>query len=200
MIGWLKGRVIEKDAPELLLDVHGVGYELLAPMSTFAQLPERGGEVALYTHFVVREDAQVLYGFSSKNERSLFRSLIRVNGIGPKIALVILSGMDTQVFVRCVQNNDIGMLTKIPGIGRKIAERLLVEMRDRLKEPWAGENSQIMPTGVFVAVERHVAEAECALVALGYKPEDAAKMVAAVKSPDKVTSEQLIRAALRKMV
>lgn len=200
MIGWLKGRIIEKDAPELLLDVNGVGYEILAPMSTFAQLPEKSGEAVLYTHFVVREDAQILYGFASKNERSLFRSLIRVNGIGPKIALVILSGMDTQVFLRCVQNNDVATLIKIPGIGRKIAERLLIEMRDRLKEPWAGEATQMLPTGVYVAVERHVAEAECALVALGYKPADATKMVAAVKTPDKTTSEQLIRAALRKMV
>lgn len=201
MIGWLKGRLLEKHAPELLVDVNGVGYEVQVPMTTFYKLPE-SGPVELYTHFVVREDAQLLYGFASKSERSLFRSLIKVNGVGPRIALAILSGIEPQIFVSCVHNNDINALVKIPGIGKKTAERLLIEMRDRLKD-WFMEGEAILPGSTdaprISLANLLVREAESALVALGYKPAEAAKMIVAVNSPEIVTAEQLIKAALKRM-
>ena len=134
MIGRLQGVIVEKQAPELLLDVKGVGYEILAPISTFAMLGAIGSPATLYTHLSIREDAHQLYGFSDKNQRTLFRTLIKVSGVGPKMALAILSGMDAKAFAICVHNEDIAALTKLPGVGKKTAERLIVEMRDRLTE------------------------------------------------------------------
>ncbi len=185
MIGWLQGELLEKQAPELLINVHGVGYEVLAPMTTFFALPD-AGTVEIYTHFVVREDAQQLYGFARKDERRLFRTLIKVNGVGPKLALAILSSMDAPAFVACVQHDDITALTKIPGVGKKTAERLLIEMRDRLKD-WFTEGDATLVQGGLVAPSSSstaVTEAESALIALGYKPQDATKMVMAVVTDD----------------
>ncbi|MGS0729636.1 Holliday junction branch migration protein RuvA, partial [Shewanella sp. 0m-11] len=133
MIGRIRGLLIEKQAPEVLVDVSGVGYEIQMPLTSFFELPELGQEAVIYTHFIVREDAQLLYGFVSKQERSLFRLLIKANGVGPKLALTILSGMTAGEFVVCVERDDIATLVKLPGVGKKTAERLLVEMRDKLK-------------------------------------------------------------------
>ena len=197
MIGRLQGFIIEKQAPELLIDVHGVGYEVQAPLSTFAVLGKLGDPVTLYTHLAIREDAHQLYGFSDKSQRSLFRTLIKVSGVGPKLALAILSGMDVNAFARCVHQEDILGLTKLPGVGKKTAERLIVEMRDRLIE-WQA------PAPLWAAVEQNeqagknqlLQEAEGALVALGYKPQDASKML--MKVADTCTSaEDMIRQALR---
>ena len=134
MIGFLRGTLINKTAPQVLLDVNGVGYNILAPMSTFYDLPETGQVVQLLTHLSIREDAHVLFGFLSEQERGLFRSLIRINGVGPKLALAILSGISIEDFQRCVFENNIATLVKLPGIGKKTAERLIIEMRDRLPE------------------------------------------------------------------
>jgi Holliday junction DNA helicase RuvA len=138
MIGSVRGRIASKTPPQVMVDVGGVGYELEAPMSTFFHLPAVGAEVSLLTHLVVREDAHVLYAFATEGERRLFRSLIKVSGVGPKIALALLSGISVEAFSRCVVNEDITALTKVPGIGRKTAERLVIEMRDRLGEPGDG--------------------------------------------------------------
>lgn len=205
MIGWIKGRLLEKQAPFLLLDVNGVGYEIQAPMMTFYKLPEQG-VVELFTHFVVREDAQLLFGFATRDERSLFRSLIKVNGVGPKLALAILSSIDPEAFVICVHNDDVNALVKIPGIGKKTAERLLVEMRDLLKD-WHAQGDGKLP-GVETARpvskdNQLVHEAESALIALGYKPVEASKMIAAAKAGSEeafTTPESLIRAALKRMI
>ena len=134
MIGRLRGVIVGKTPPELLLDVNGVGYEVQSPMSTFYVLPDVGQEITIHTHFVVREDAQLLFGFMAESERSLFRTLIKVNGVGPKLALTILSGIEAEQFVYCVQNNDSAALVKLPGVGKKTAERLLVEMRDKFDD------------------------------------------------------------------
>ena len=132
MIGSLRGRIASKTPPQLTVEVGGLGYELEAPMSTFFHLPAVGEEVRLLTHLVVREDAHVLYAFATEEERRLFRSLIKVSGVGPKIALALLSGISVSAFIQCVRSEDIGALTRVPGVGRKTAERLIVEMRDRL--------------------------------------------------------------------
>ncbi len=201
MIGRIKGTIIEKQAPELLIDVNGVGYEVFAPMSTFYRLPSLGEVVVLYTHFVVREDAQLLYGFFDKQERLLFRTLIKVNGVGPKLALTILSGIEADDFVRSVHRGDSDALVRLPGVGKKTAERLIIEMKDRLKD-WQVDGGNITSTPVHDTVVSHnviIADAESALVALGYKPTEAAKAIAAVKG-DIESSEELIRAALKAMV
>ena len=199
MIGRLSGVLLEKQAPDLLLDVQGVGYELQVSLTTFFGLPAVGEQATLHTHFVVREDAQLLYGFSELRERELFRTLIKVNGVGPKMALAILSGVNSDEFVRCVQGNDINALVRLPGVGKKTAERLIVEMRDRLKE-WgaaAGDTAH----GNIVATPAVTEEAESALIALGYKPQDSAKMISAVYVPDdKPGCEVLIRLALQSLV
>lgn len=197
MIGRLQGVIVEKQAPELLLDVKGVGYEILAPISTFAMLGAIGSPATLYTHLSIREDAHQLYGFSDKNQRTLFRTLIKVSGVGPKMALAILSGMDAKAFAICVHNEDIAALTKLPGVGKKTAERLIVEMRDRLTE-WDA------PAPLWVAADSSeqasadamLREAEGALVALGYKPQDAAKMLNKVAAQAN-SPEDMIRLALR---
>jgi Holliday junction DNA helicase RuvA len=201
MIGRIHGTLIDKQSPDLLVDVNGVAYEIQAPMTTIYRLPEVGATVTLFTHFVVREDAQLLFGFYDKNERSLFRSLLKVNGVGPKMALAILSGIEAQEFVRCVAESDITSLTRIPGVGKKTAERLLVEMRDRLKE-WqhAPTAHGTQPTKVISPQNQMIADAESALVALGYKPAEATKAITAVLEQHGTSSETLIRAALKRMV
>lgn len=204
MIGRVIGVLAEKGAPDILVDVHGVCYELQVPMSTIYQLPAIGQNVMLHTHMVVREDAQLLYGFYSQQERRMFRSLIKVSGVGPKMALAILSGMAVDEFVKTVRVNDIAGLTRMPGIGRKTAERLIVEMKDTLTQ-WNvevefpvsnGEAQEQMPS------ERQLTqEAETALVALGYKPAEATRIIAkALKADPAITrSDELIRQALRSM-
>lgn len=196
MIGRLKGTVISKQTPDLMLDVNGVGYELLIPLNTFFEIPDIGETVALHTHFVVREDAQQLYGFSQLEERGLFRNLIKVNGVGPKMALAILSAMTASDFVHCVRANDIATLVKVPGVGKKTAERLLIEMRDKIASMAISETVEpAQNLGKDIS-----AEAESALIALGYKPQDAAKMISRVAQEDIKTAEQLIRAALKTMI
>ena len=197
MIGRLHGVIIEKQAPDLLLDVQGVGYEVLVSLSTFFAVPDVGESVTLHTHFVVREDAQQLYGFAELGERTLFRHLIKVNGVGPKMALAILSGMSASEFALCVHHNDVATLVKLPGVGKKTAERLVIEMRDRLGDI---ETSASPHSAVTSATTGIVEEAESALIALGYKPQDAAKMVSRAESNDIDSAEQLIRAALKSMV
>ncbi|MDP2284406.1 MAG: Holliday junction branch migration protein RuvA [Pseudohongiella sp.] len=202
MIGRLKGILLEKKAPDLLLDVNGVGYELLAPMSTFYQLPPLGQGVVLFTHLVVREDAHQLFAFLEEQERALFRALIKVTGIGPKVALAILSGVPAEEFVRLVQTNDVTALTKIPGIGKKTAERLVLDMRDRLAA-WQSAPSPGVAVVQKPAGSHHLSEdAETALISLGYKPQEAAKMVMRVlkDKPGLERSEEIIRLALRAMV
>jgi Holliday junction DNA helicase RuvA len=198
LIGSLRGKIAAKHPPALLLDVNGVGYEVEAPMSTFYGLPGVGAEVSLHTHLVVREDAHVLFGFGTERERSLFRELIKVSGVGPRIALGILSGATVDEFHRCVETQDAASLTRIPGIGRKTAERLIVEMRDRLKALASGVTFEVRgaaPAGGPGAPNPH-AEAFSALVALGYKPPEVTRLLQKV-DPAVATTEELIRHALR---
>lgn len=202
MIGKIRGKLLEKQAPELLVDVNGVGYEIQAPMTTIYQLPAPGEMVELFTHLVVREDAHLLFGFWSQRDRALFRALIKVNGVGPKLALTILSGMDAQDFVRCVRDNDGAGLVKLPGVGKKTAERLLIEMRDRLRD-WSVDGLTVADGDAKLPPrdDDKLFEAESALIALGYKPAEATRMVAAVHKTDAtLTSEQLIRGALKSAV
>ena len=200
MIGRIHGTLLEKQAPELLVDVGGVGYEIQAPMTTIYQLPAPGDSVVLHTHLIVREDAHLLYGFASREERALFRALIKVNGVGPKLALTILSGMDVDAFVHCVRDNDTNALVRLPGVGKKTAERLLVEMRDRLRD-WHVDGAVVAEGSAQFPVRAadHLLEAESALIALGYKPQEAARMVAAIKF-EGASSEELIRAAPKNVV
>ena len=200
MIGRLHGVILDKQAPEILIDVNGVAYEVQAPMTTIYQLPEIGKPVTLHTHFVVREDAQLLYGFADLRERSLFRTLIKVNGVGPKLALTILSGIESDDFVRCVRDGDTVSLVRLPGVGKKTAERLLVEMKDRLKD-WSIDGAAISDNNSStVSSNDMMAEAESALIALGYKPQQASKAIAAVNNASMDSSEALIRMALKNMV
>ena len=203
MIGTIRGKLVQKHPPDILVDVGGVGYEIQVPMTTLFQLPELGTEVSLVTHFVVREDAQLLYGFIDERDRALFRQLIKVTGVGPKLALTSLSGMDSASFARCVQRDDISSLVALPGVGKKTAERLLVEMRDKLQD-WLGQvDATGGQAGVGVSlppVTDRVADAESALIALGYKPAEASKAVAAVNDESVGDSEELIRRALKSMV
>lgn len=192
MIGHLRGRLVRKAPPALIVDVNGVGYELEAPMSTFYRLPEVGSEVELATHLVVREDAHLLYGFATEDERRLFRDLLRVTGIGPKIGLALLSGIDVDTFMRCVEAQDVDALTRIPGIGRKTAERLLIEMRDRIRA--LGQLPASVPVAGSVAGAR--AEAYAALVALGYRPVEVNRLLQGVDQEGAGT-EELIRRALQ---
>jgi len=193
MIGSLHGRIASKTPPQLTVEVGGLGYELEAPMSTFFLLPALGEEVRLLTHLVVREDAHILYAFATENERRLFRSLIKVSGVGPKIALALLSGISVEAFALCVQNQDIAALTRVPGIGRKTAERLVVEMRDRLG-PTA--DSAAFAVANLPAAANPEAEAFGALVALGYRPAEATRLLKAA-GPGTHSTEELIRRALQ---
>ena len=202
MIGRIRGYLVHKQAPVILVEAGGVGYELHVPMTTLFRLPELGSEVSLVTHFVVREDAQLLYGFIEEGDRSLFRELIKVSGVGPKLALTILSGMDAHSFARCVQRDDLSALIALPGVGKKTAERLLVEMRDKLKD-WLlrAEHTQGQVDGAAaMATTDIVADAEGALISLGYKPQEASRMVTAVNDDSVMDSEELIRRALKSMV
>jgi Holliday junction DNA helicase RuvA len=201
MIGKICGLILEKSPPQLLVDVHGLGYEVDAPMSTFYQLPEVGQEVNLFTHFVVREDAQHLYGFYTREEQQLFRTLLRVNGVGPRLALTILSSTSTEEFVRCVLNNDTASLVRLPGIGKKTAERLVIEMRDKLSD-WY----KAMPVEGAVVVKqdghgRHqvLQDAISALITLGYKQQEASRTVTKLDD-GAASSEELIRRSLREMM
>jgi Holliday junction DNA helicase RuvA len=194
VIGRLRGELVRKAPPWLMLDVGGVGYELEAPMSTFYQLPELGQTVSLYTHLQVREDAHTLYGFVTNSDRELFRSLLRISGVGAKMALAILSGMDAGAFRRCIQDGDTASLTRLPGIGRKTAERLVVEMRDRIDG--LPETAQAGPAPGRAAPEDPVEDAVRALVALGYKPPEASRMVRGVQTRER-SSEDIIRLALQ---
>jgi Holliday junction DNA helicase RuvA len=203
MIGRIRGTLVHKQPPDILVDVSGVGYEVQVPMTTLFQLPQLGDEVSLVTHFVVREDAQSLYGFIDERDRRLFRQLIKVSGVGPKLALTILSGMDSSSFARCVQRDDISSLVALPGVGKKTAERLLVEMRDKLKDWFGSDEAQVsLVTGgeARVPAANNVADAEGALIALGYKPQEASRMVAAVNDDTVASSEDLIRRALKSVV
>jgi Holliday junction DNA helicase RuvA len=195
MIGSLRGRISSKLPPQLTVEVGGIGYELEAPMSTFFHLPAVGAEVQLLTHLVVREDAHVLYGFGSEDERRLFRSLIRVSGVGPKIALALLSGISVADFYQFVHAQDIGALTRVPGIGRKTAERLIVEMRDRLVAPGLTPGGGTSVSGAASPE----AEAYDALVALGYRPAEATRLLKAA-GPGTHSTEELIRRALQSAV
>ncbi|NIB41998.1 Holliday junction branch migration protein RuvA [Pseudomaricurvus alkylphenolicus] len=206
MIGRIQGVLLGKQAPQIVVDVQGVGYELLVPMTTLYQLPGLGSQVTLVTHFAVSENAQTLYGFFDKKDRELFRTLIKVSGVGPKMALAILSGMEAGQLVQCVMQDNVAALVKVPGVGKKTAERLIVELRDKLKD-WQAEQSPLaaMEAASVPGVDDTnsndiIAEAESALVALGYKPTDAAKMVTAVlKEQDVNSSEELIRRSLRSL-
>lgn len=192
MIGSVRGRLSSKTPPQLTVDVGGLGYELEAPMSTFFALPPVGSEVSLLTHLVVREDAHILYAFATEEERRLFRSLIKVSGVGPKIALALLSGINVEAFALCVQNQDIAALTRVPGIGRKTAERLVVEMRDRLGPP----AHSMQPAAQGAGTGSPEAEAFGALVALGYRPAEATRLLKAA-GPGTHSTEELIRRALQ---
>jgi len=201
MISRLHGILLEKTPPALVIDVGGVGYEVFVPMTTLYHLPEQGKPVTLHTHFVVREDAQQLYGFHTRQDRELFRTLIRVNGIGPKMALGILSGMETADLVRCVQSDNTAALTRIPGIGKKTAERLIIELRDKLGDTHAEHFAATTGGTPVVRPADARNEAESALASLGYKPADASRMVSsAAKENSSATREELIRLALRAAV
>ncbi len=200
MIGRLRGVLAGKQPPYLLIDAHGVGYELEASLTTFQTLPEIGAEVTLLTHLAVREDAHTLYGFASAAERSLFRHLIRVAGVGPRLALLILSGMSVERFGRCVRENDTAALTRLPGIGKKTAERLIIELRDRIGELGFDPTAAVLPGGrAMTPAINPVDDAISALVALGYKLPEAARRVQALET-EGLSSEALIRRALQASV
>ena len=200
MIGRLRGLLVDKQAPLLLIDVQGVAYEVEVPMTTIYKLPELNEEVTLFTHLVVRDDAHLLFGFSEEQERLLFRTLIKVNGVGAKMALAILSGMEANEFAQCIRDGDDGRLTRLPGIGKKTAERLIVEMRDRLKD-WQAGSATVpgSPASPATTVTDPADEAVSALIGLGYKPQEASKFVLAVAT-DGMGSEEIIREALRASV
>ncbi|WP_407311719.1 Holliday junction branch migration protein RuvA [Pseudomonas sp. nanlin1] len=205
MIGRLRGTLAEKQPPHLIIDVNGLGYELEVPMTTLYRLPPVGETVTLHTHLVVREDAHLLYGFYEKRERELFRELIRLNGVGPKLALALMSGLDVDELVRCVQAQDTSALVRVPGVGKKTAERLLVELKDRFKA-WETTPSmfELVPTGpngTRPNAPANTAESDAvsALISLGYKPQEASKAVAAIDAKG-LSSEELIRRSLKGMI
>ncbi|MCC7220513.1 MAG: Holliday junction branch migration protein RuvA [Candidatus Contendobacter sp.] len=200
MIGRLRGLLAWKQPPALMIDAHGVGYELEASLTTFQTLPEVGAEITLHTHLVVREDAHTLYGFAHLAERALFRELIRVSGVGPRLALLILSGMSVELFGRCVRDGDAASLTRLPGIGKKTAERLIIELRDRIGG-LSGDSATVgLAGGLIVAPEARPADdAISALVSLGYKLPEASRMVQSLET-DGLSSEAIIRLALQAQV
>ncbi|MEC8886642.1 MAG: Holliday junction branch migration protein RuvA [Pseudomonadota bacterium] len=200
MIGSLTGEIQHLEGATVILNVGGVGYEVDTPLSTFCQL-KRGETVTLWTHFVVREDAQQLYGFSELQDKVIFRTLLKVNGIGAKMALGILSSLSVEMLIHCIEHEDVNTLVKVPGIGKKTAERLIIELRDRLKalgNSTTSSSSSGLERIQFIP-DSPVAEAESALVSLGYKPAEAQKAIAAVKS-EHDDSAGLIRAALKSMM
>jgi len=197
MIGFLRGKLVRKAPPILVMDVQGVGYELEAPMTTFYQLPQLGDEFFLHTHLVVREDAHSLFGFATEPDRALFRMLVKISGVGPKLALTILSGLNADEFHDCIRHNDSQTLTRLPGVGKKTAERLLVEMRGRLPEKGTTQSVSIRPDGTSSATTPSAKqEAISALCSLGYKPQDAAHMVQQHETDGK-RCEDIIRLALQ---
>lgn len=196
MIGRIQGKLIGKTPPQLLVDCQGVGYEIDAPMTTIWALGELGETVTLLTHLVVRDDAHLLFGFATESERTLFRSLLKVSGIGAKVALSILSGIETEDFIRCVNTGDSQRLTALPGIGKKTAERLVVEMRDRVA---ALPTSGVVKSGVLNHATDAASDAISGLIALGYKPAEASKLIHALDTAEK-NSEMLIREALKNLI
>jgi Holliday junction DNA helicase RuvA len=211
VIGRLRGTLVEKNSPEILIECGGVGYEVTMPMTSIYALPELEQQAIIYTHFVVREDAQLLYGFANKVERKLFRLLIKVNGVGPKLALAILSNMSADQFVSCVRHDDITAIVKIPGVGKKTAERLLIEMRDRLKDWQAQQIHLVSDDGVMpeqlsaelsldsTFISDNKGDAINALLSLGYKQVQADKAVKSVYNRG-MSSEDIIRDALKSMI
>ncbi|MCB5161902.1 Holliday junction branch migration protein RuvA [Marinomonas algarum] len=198
MIGRIVGTLVEKSPPELMVDVGGIGYDVSASMTTVYELPQVGGQVILFTHLLVKEDSHTLYGFIDKNERALFRVLIKVNGIGPKMALAILSSMSSEELIANVQESDVTALTRIPGVGKKTAERLIIELRDKLGQ--AAKNDLFSTPTVLRQVQADPRqEAEAALISLGYKPQEAAKAISGVPM-DSASSEDVIKAALKNML
>lgn len=196
MIGWLKGCIIDKSVPgRLVVDVNGVGYEVETSLNTYFQVESIDSPIGLFIHTLVREDAFLLYGFHQQQERTLFRTLIKVNGVGPKLALAILSSVTPDEFVHTIRQDDSEALTRFPGIGKKTAERLLIELKDAVKDWTGGE-----PSGQVSAIppQRHVDEAIAALIALGYKPAEASRVARSVDDGNK-SSEQLIRDALKQL-
>ncbi|MSP53298.1 MAG: Holliday junction branch migration protein RuvA [Gammaproteobacteria bacterium] len=198
MIGFLSGIILQKQPPQLLLDVNGVGYEITASMNTFYNLPEVGAKTQLYTHLAVREDALQIYGFRNLEERSLFRELIKVSGVGPKLAITILSSIEPKRFAHCVQMNDTAALVSLPGIGKKTAERLVIEMRDRLKDWQGGGFNNELPTATQLGRQSEQ-DAISALISLGYKPQEASRVISKVDCKD-LPSEEIIRLALKSLV
>jgi len=197
MIGFLRGKLVHKAPPFLVLDVQGVGYEVEAPMTTFYDLPAINEEIKLHTHLVVREDAHILFGFSTETDRTLFRTLIKVNGVGPKLALTILSGQSAEEFHRCILDNDTQTLVRLPGVGKKTAERLVIEMRDRLPDLGDSGMTSTDKTGATIPLAGNPKqEAVSALCSLGYKPLDASKMVQNISVEGK-SCEDIIRLALQ---
>jgi holliday junction DNA helicase RuvA len=207
MIGSIRGILLEKQPPEVLIEAGGVGYEVQVPMTSFYQLPEVGQEVSLCVHFVVREDAQLLFGFANKQERAVFRELIKASGVGPKLALTILSGMNAAQFMQAVSMDDVTGLTKLPGVGKKTAERLVIELRDRLTKLSVapsntvafGRVSSLPVENTFLQSNDVKEDALSALIALGYKPAQGSKVINSVFKAD-MSSETLIREALRAMI
>jgi len=192
MIGSIRGQITLKQAPQIIVECAGVGYEIETPMSTFLELPAVGKNVFLHTHLLVREDAQTLFGFSTDDEKHLFRTLLRISGVGAKMGLAILSGMSVDGFVRCVQREDSATLVKIPGVGKKTAERLIIEMRDRVLD--TGGNRPVLPQNTGASDAR--GEAFDALVALGYKPAEVKRLIGN-QSTDDLSAEDIIRSALK---
>jgi len=192
VIGSLTGTLAAKQPPWLMLDVGGVGYELEAPMSTFYELPQVGSKLTLVTHLVVREDAHLLYGFLSRAERVLFRELLKVSNIGPRIALAVLSSTSVKGFHQCIQRRDLASLVRIPGVGKKTAERLIVEMTDRLPDDWLNGSEISAPAA------QPASEAESALLALGYRPAEVTRMLGSLDTAG-LSTEALIREALRQV-
>ena len=195
MIGRLSGILLSKQPPWLLVDVQGVGYEIQAPMTTCYKLPEIGQPVTLFTHLTVREDAHLLYAFSDAKERELFRELIKVNGIGPKVALTILSGMDGHTLLKCVMENNIAALIRLPGVGKKTADRMLIELRDRLPNIWHN-NATLQDSASSSKESSAYHDAVNALIALGYKVVEAKQLVHNIAQPEH-SCEDLIKLALQ---
>lgn len=206
MIGRIRGILLEKKPAQAMIECQGLGYEIDIPLSTYLNLPDPGQELMLHTHFVVREDAHSLFGFSARLDRDLFRLLIKVNGVGPKLAVGILSGLSAGQFIRSVQARDTSALIKLPGVGKKTAERLLIEMTDRIGQ-LEGQfelteslvSAAAMHSGAMSVANDPREEAEAALIALGYKPQEASKAISRIAEAG-MTNEQLIRMALRSMI
>ncbi len=193
MIGLIRGNIIHKQPPLLTIDVQGVGYEVFTPMNTFYGITDEQQSITLITHLIIRDDHHALYGFQTHAERELFRNLIKVNGVGPKLALTILSGMENQQFAANIINNNVTALVKIPGVGKKTAERLIIEMRSKLEE--SAKNQSGTPQ---ISTNQSLEDAIRALNTLGYKPQEAKRAVHAIHQPD-YSSEQLIRLALQQI-